>query len=1025
MPRAAPKKQRPGNRDPSQLGIFAIPDLDMGGEDDGIGSDDDDDLEAELNAILASGPPKPKAKRPPPKPVAAAANLDAMVAESLRDIPSDEDLSADEDDPSLLAELNAVTGDGEPEDEKPSKTIQPMTNSGMDTLKVLYERIAMYMQAEENSKAVGDTLKVRRLGRGLKTLNELVKKAEAGAIIDEADIPMPVSIAAKQPGEEDLADKPPEIFAPLDMDGELPAPLLPQRAAPPVPPPRASPRPQMPPEESQPVAAAVAPPAPSSVVPIDDAVLKILVERRDQYKRAAVSAKRDGKSSEAIGFVKIAKKFDAVIEAASEGRPVDLSTMPPPPPGMGPSTVPIQSPTTLPRVQPEGDPPAPATVMEALEQRLAKFQQQEENAKAEGNSGKARRNGRIVKQYQDAIKLHRAGKPFPVDELPTPPGYAPIPVAGAAKPAPVPPPSQSVAPPPPSTPSEDDHHPAIPPRSPLPPVKAPATSQQEKLTLLLQKQNQFKAAALKAKEDGNLPLAKENLRHYRSLEPLIEAMKIEIPQELISKFNSAVEDALAGRAVDIDALMSASASVPNSIEVPTGAQQTAEPTDSSDDPPAPSTVLEALEQRLAKFQQQEENAKAEGNSGKARRNGRIVKQYQDAIKLHRAGKPFPVDELPTPPGFAPIPVPGASTVSAGPSSTLSPGKRLEPASPSSSSPATPQRSPLPSQKGVGGTKQEKQLTLLMQKQKQFRDAALKAKQDGDLPLAKEYLRQFKCFEPLIEAAKGGFPVDMTSLPAPPGSSQVIEKEYEIVKLNDCLPGTTSEMYTQLINDLNQQLKLCMETRAHFKAIGDVASANKFEQLAVSSKKDLDTVKIACNKDQPIPKFHYERRIFDVVRCNTDLTDNEMEISVLQGVNYNVPNPKEIDTYVRFEFPAPSNEEPKRDKTSTVYNTNNPAYDAKFMISIPRSNRNFQRLFRRHALKLEVWSKGGFLRSDSLVGTVNVKLLPLETVCTIHDSFDLMDGRKPLGGKLEVKIRIRHPIQTKQVEQLREKWLVVD
>uniref|UniRef100_A0A0K8SQC8 C2 domain-containing protein n=1 Tax=Lygus hesperus TaxID=30085 RepID=A0A0K8SQC8_LYGHE len=463
-------------------------------------------------------------------------------------------------------------------------------------------------------------------------------------------------------------------------------------------------------------------------------------------------------------------------------------------------------------------------------------------------------------------------------------------------------------------------------------------------------------------------------------------------------------------------------------EAPTGPIQSPAPPPrvQEADPPAPATVMEALEQRLAKFQQQEESAKAEGNSSKARRMGRIVKQYQDAIKLHRAGKPFPVDELPTPPGFAPIPVSGVSSaVPVGPSLTLSPGKRLEPASPSSSSPATPQRSPLPSLKGVEGTKQEKQLKLLLQKQKQFKEAALKAKQDGNLQLAKEYLRQYKSFDPLIEAAQGGFPVDLTTLPATPGSSQVIEKEYEIVKMTDCLPGTTSEMYNQLITDLHQQLKLCMETRAHFKAIGDVANANKFEQLAVSSKKDLDTVKIACNKDEPIPKFHYERRTFDIVRCNTDLTDNEMEISILQGVNYNVPNPKEIDTYVRFEFPAPNNEEPKRDKTSTVYNTNNPAYDAKFMISIPRSNRNFQRLFRRHALKLEVWSKGGFLRSDSMVGTVNVKLLPLETKCTVHDSFDLMDGRKPLGGKLEVKIRIRHPIQSKQVEQLQEKWLVVD
>jgi len=38
---------------------------------------------------------------------------------------------------------------------------------------------------------------------------------------------------------------------------------------------------------------------------------------------------------------------------------------------------------------------------------------------------------------------------------------------------------------------------------------------------------------------------------------------------------------------------------------------------------------------------------------------------------------------------------------------------------------------------------------------------------------------------------------------------------------------------------------------------------------------------------------------------------------------------------------------------------------------------------------------------------------------------LMDGRKAVGGKLEVKIRIRDPYVTKQVEEVKEKWLVID
>lgn len=68
-------------------------------------------------------------------------------------------------------------------------------------------------------------------------------------------------------------------------------------------------------------------------------------------------------------------------------------------------------------------------------------------------------------------------------------------------------------------------------------------------------------------------------------------------------------------------------------------------------PPVPKTILEALTQRLELYQKQEAAAKADGNSRKMRQNGRIVKQYQDAIKHHKAGKAISVDELPTPPGM--------------------------------------------------------------------------------------------------------------------------------------------------------------------------------------------------------------------------------------------------------------------------------------------------------------------------------------------------------------------------------------
>ena len=46
---------------------------------------------------------------------------------------------------------------------------------------------------------------------------------------------------------------------------------------------------------------------------------------------------------------------------------------------------------------------------------------------------------------------------------------------------------------------------------------------------------------------------------------------------------------------------------------------------SNEPPPAPKTVLEALQQRLAKYEEATQKAKEEGNGSKARRMGRIVK----------------------------------------------------------------------------------------------------------------------------------------------------------------------------------------------------------------------------------------------------------------------------------------------------------------------------------------------------------------------------------------------------------------
>ena len=61
----------------------------------------------------------------------------------------------------------------------------------------------------------------------------------------------------------------------------------------------------------------------------------------------------------------------------------------------------------------------------------------------------------------------------------------------------------------------------------------------------------------------------------------------------------------------------------------------------------------------------------------------------------------------------------------------------------------------------------------------------------------------------------------------------------------------------------------------------------------------------------------------------------------------------------------------------------------------------------------------------MLGAVTVSLDTLETKCVHHTSLDLMEGKKAVGGKLELRVRLREPMLRQQVEELREKWLVID
>ncbi|VDO40173.1 unnamed protein product, partial [Onchocerca flexuosa] len=74
---------------------------------------------------------------------------------------------------------------------------------------------------------------------------------------------------------------------------------------------------------------------------------------------------------------------------------------------------------------------------------------------------------------------------------------------------------------------------------------------------------------------------------------------------------------------------------------------------------------------------------------------------------------------------------------------------------------------------------------------------------------------------------------------------------------------------------------------------------------------------------------------------------------------------------------------------------------------------------------QIYQKGGFLRSDKLIATADCKLIDLEEKVHVHESIDLMEGRKQTGGKLNYRIRIREPLNGKKLSITQKKWLILE
>ncbi|XP_045709377.1 coiled-coil and C2 domain-containing protein 1A isoform X3 [Phyllostomus hastatus] len=681
---------------------------------------------------------------------------------------------------------------------------------------------------------------------------------------------------------------------------------------------------------------------------------------------------------------------------------------------------------------------APSPGVEAtLQERLALYQTAIESARQTGDSAKMRRYDRGLKTLENLLASVQKGNAIDEEDIPPPVAVGKGPMSTS---------SHTSAP----TLPASMNPPAPEPRVTVegPPSTAPASSlglakpqlpsgpcRTSPLAQLQSRQREYKLAALHAKQQGDTSTA---ARHFR----------------VAKSFDAVLESLSRGEPVDLSRLPPPPDQLPPDPPSPPLQPPTPSTVPSTPEiPPPPRTLLEALEQRMERYHVAAAQAKAKGDQRKARMHERIVKQYQDAIRAHKAGRAVDVAELPVPPGFPPIQGLEASE-STQPSlvGVLETAMKLanqdegpedeededpkkqpnspavptaQPKAPSSRAPQLGSTSAAKAAPKGTSTRAQQQLAFLEGRKKQLLQAALRAKQKNDVEGAKMHLRQAKGLDPMLEASRNGLPVDITKVPPAP----VNKDDFALVQRPG--PGLSQESarrYGELTKLLRQQHEMCLNHSNQFTHLGNIAETSKFEKLAEDCKRSMETLKQAFARGLPTPTARFEQRTFSVIKIFPDLSSNDMLLFIVKGISLPTPpglSPGDLDVFVRFDFPYPNVEEAQKDKTSVIKSTDSPEFKEQFKLCINRSHRGFRRAIQTKGIKFEVVHKGGLFKTDRILGTAQLKLDALETACEVREILEVLDGRRPTGGRLEVMVRIREPLTAQQLETITERWLVVD
>lgn len=376
------------------------------------------------------------------------------------------------------------------------------------------------------------------------------------------------------------------------------------------------------------------------------------------------------------------------------------------------------------------------------------------------------------------------------------------------------------------------------------------------------------------------------------------------------------------------------------------------------DIPVPKTALEALEQRLAKYKEGSKMAQEKGETSRVRRMGRIIKQYDAAIKATKAGKLYDYSELPCPPGYPPIPA--SRQVRAAIATVPLPTQSL------------PVRtSPSASHQSLSPSISRQQLAFVERRMSELKRAAKIEQTKNNKEGALEYMKRARGLETMLKAAQSGLPVNLEQVPPSPFAELDQTKPSSQVT-SHLRPAEEKDVATfeLIIKQLEKQIEICNTNAETYKKMSSNASAIEYENMSQNCQRELLALKGIQGGGYGPPKFSLETRTLTIIHSNAHLNGSVCEVEVIQVMNITRPpkyEEKDMDVYVEVEFPYPIDSPPKK-STDVVHKTCNPEFkEQSLLFDIDRKHqRSMSRAFKRSPLKCTVWQHRS-LRKHIFIG----------------------------------------------------------